>query len=314
MTVVYGAGYLLRSTIDRDTGIFIEDEPADCRHDRIWWIEPNGRRWEWPMGQPAGVEGRGIPPIVLDEQPLLGDGVSQGSPTFGAREIVIPFKMLGLPEDIRREIRQWGKALAADRRQGTLLVQSLVNDERQIACRYSGGFTLVENLNVYVTQAVVFRAAQPFWEDAAETVLSWSPVTENTNFFPISNPDTGSFITISQGNVITTATIENNGDMPAWPIWEITGPGSGLVQLVNADTGETIQFSRSLALGETITIDTRPGIKTVRAADGSNEFRSLGLSQLFALAPGATTVYLSVGGAETETTIKLRFRRQWLTA
>lgn len=313
MTVVYGAGYLLRTRLDATTGDVLSDV-AQCRQDTIEWIDPSGRHWPWPMGQPSGIEGRGIPPITIDEQAVIGDGVSQGTPTFGAREVVIPFKILGQSHEIRRINQKWAAALAADRREGTLLVKSLLNDERQLRCRYGGGFTWVETINVYTTAAIVFRAAQPFWEDAAETVRVWAPTTENTSFFPIPNLITGSFITLSQGDVITTAAVENDGDVAAWPIWEITGPGSGVVKLVNSDTGETIQFSRSLAPGETITIDTRPGIKTVRAADGSNEFRSLGSSQLFALAPGVTNVAVSVGGAEIGTQIKLRFRRQWLTA
>lgn len=310
-TIVYGAGYLLRSTIQVPGA---STDPNTCRMDAIEWIDPTGRHWPWPMGQPAGVEGRGIPPIQLDEQAIIGDGVSQGTPTFGAREIHIPFKVLDQSQEVRRQIRAWARALAADRREGTLLVRSVLNDERQISCRYGGGFTFVENLNVYATAAVTFRAAQPFWEDATETIEQWAAVTETTNFFPIPNPGTGSFITVSQGNVITSAVINNGGDMQAWPIWEITGPGSGIIRLFNADTGETIAFSRSLMPGETITIDTRPGKKTVRAADGSNEFSSLGMSQLFALAPGETNVQISVGGAEVGTTIRLRYRRQWLTA
>lgn len=309
MTVVYGAGYLLRTTINGP-------DPDACRMDAIEWITPEGVSWPWPMGQPAGVEGRGIPPIVMDEQAIIGDGVSQGSPTFGAREITIPFKFQDHAPEVRRLVREWASALAADplRRPGVLKVSSVLNDERQISCRYSAGFTFVESVNVYVTAAVTFRAAQPFWEDTTESGVVWAATTENTSFFPIPNPTTGSFITLSQGDVITTDTVINSGDMPAWPIWEVTGPGSGVINIVNLDTGETIGFSRSLQPGETITIDTRPGIKTVTAADGSNEFRSLGLSQLFALTPGATNVALSVGGAELGTAIRLRFRRQWLTA
>lgn len=311
MAVVYGAAYFLRTLIQEPGAI---TDPNTCRMDAIVWIDPSGRDWPWPMGQPAGVEGRGIPPIQMDEQAIIGDGVSQGEPTFGAREITIPFKVLDQSQTTRRLVRAWAQALAADRRQGTLLVKSLLNDERQISCRYGGGFTFVENMNVYATAAVTFRAAQPFWEDSTETIEEWAAVAETTNFFPIPNPDTGSFITLSQGNVITTAAVHNGGDMAAWPIWEVTGPGSGIIRIANADTGEVISFSRSLAPGETITIDTRPGIKTVRAADGSNEFGSLGVSQLFALAPGPTNVEISVGGAEVGTSIRLRFRRQWLTA
>lgn len=309
---VVGPGYLERSTITLTPPTRLP-EPR-CRLDEIVWISPDGTWWHWPMNQPAGIEGRGLPPVIIDEQDVLGDGASQGTPRFGVREIHIPFHYASTQTLVRRKIRAWAAALAADRRLGTILVRTMLNDERQISCRYASGFEMVEANNRWVTAGITFRCPEPFWEDATPIIETWSPTTETKKFFPIPNPTTGSFITLSQGNLITEVTVNNSGDMEAWPVWRITGPGSGQVKLEHVESGQIIEFSRSLGPGETITIDTRPGVKTVMADDGSNEFRSLSSSQLFSLPPGDNTLRFSIGGAETDTTVELSYRRQWLTA
>lgn len=88
-------------------------------------------------------------------------------------------------------------------------------------------------------------------------------------------------------------TVTNPGSSEAYPVFRITGPGT-LRGLVNLTTGQEILFDAlSVATGETVTVDLRPGRKTVRSSiRGSLLFSVLAGSELasWALLPGSNSV------------------------
>jgi hypothetical protein len=60
------------------------------------------------------------------------------------------------------------------------------------------------------------------------------------------------------------ARLANAGSVDAWPVWRITGPVQGPT-ITNLDTGAVLRFDStwSVPAGQTIEIDTRPGMRTV---------------------------------------------------
>jgi hypothetical protein len=60
------------------------------------------------------------------------------------------------------------------------------------------------------------------------------------------------------------ARLANAGSVDAWPVWRITGPVQGPT-ITNLDTGAVLRFDPtwSVPAGQTIEIDTRPGVRTV---------------------------------------------------
>lgn len=66
-----------------------------------------------------------------------------------------------------------------------------------------------------------------------------------------------------------TETPVNNGDHEAWPVFTITGPGV-LSSIENTVTGKYILFNLTVYAGETVTIDLRPGHKSITSNGRGN--------------------------------------------
>ena len=66
----------------------------------------------------------------------------------------------------------------------------------------------------------------------------------------------------------------SESDAPSYPVWTITGPGDSLV-LTNNTTGRTIEVNSPVADNQTIVIDTRPGMQSVRSGSGTNLMHTL---------------------------------------
>jgi hypothetical protein len=112
-----------------------------------------------------------------------------------------------------------------------------------------------------------------------------------------------------------TGYIVNNGTAPCYPVITIacTADECTLQEVANATTHQTIRFNKPMQIGETITIDCRPGREDVRS-----DFPSPGGSQVavgqpsdlgnFCLLPGNNKVSVYAPGTGATVTIKLRWR------
>lgn len=89
-------------------------------------------------------------------------------------------------------------------------------------------------------------------------------------------------------------TVVNAGDLVAWPVITIRGPvAQPALSLVG--TGLTLQLDTSLAYDQVVTVDTRPGYRTVTRQDGASlagSVRGASLADFF-LAPGSTVIHYS---------------------
>jgi hypothetical protein len=83
-------------------------------------------------------------------------------------------------------------------------------------------------------------------------------------------------------------------------VWTVAGPGS-LVKLVNNGNGQALYFPAiALGSGETITIDTRPGVKAVLLNNGTNMYPLLDpTSALWPLLRGANSIRLEMSGVDS---------------
>lgn len=82
-------------------------------------------------------------------------------------------------------------------------------------------------------------------------------------------------------------TINNTGSANGYPVMAITGPGR-LLYLINYTTNQVIYFDITLVVGESLTIDLRPGYKTI-----TSSFRNNMISGV--LAGALTNFYLRPG-------------------
>lgn len=267
-----------------------------------------------------GISGRGMPPIRISEEVVpLQPGARLRDLQHGVRDVAVPvvFYAESLTE-VRAILRGVMRTFDPTRGDGILRVLTPDGVERDLNCRYQGGFEIVEappDRGISQTQAgqqgvLVFRAFDPYWYDTAPLVETYTLGAVTGQFFPIPNPTTGSFVTLVASEVFTTVTIVLDTDLNAWswPIWTIEGPASGIV-LRNLTTGAAIDLGAAggltLDAGEVATLDLRPGVKSLTLGDGTNLYPYLtNASQLWPLGP-TQEVQIELTGATSDTEVTL---------
>lgn len=277
----------------------------------VEWIDPDGvtttLQVEWD------VSGRFAPPIAMEEDGVPEQpGMRLRAVRHEARDFALP---LYITADSQTELRTATRALVATmdptRGDGRIRITGPGGDPREITCRYQGGLEMSERLGdtsgPEMQRAVaMFRAHDPYWYDTSETVdpftigapSSWFP------FFPLR---------LGASELYATVTIDNLGDVAAWPVWQIQGPGSDIT-LRNLTTGKSLSLAVNLG-ADAVTIDTRPGRKSVvRTIDGANLFGSLSLtSSLWPLQRGVNIVRVEMALATTDSAVQLSRKHAYLT-
>lgn len=283
------------------------------------WIDADGAAYSLDTGGVKvlqGVEGRYMPPVDHVEQEVpLQPGARLRRVKTKVREVTLPVAFTAADESgLRTMLRTWAYRLLPDRGDGQLRVMAPGGGQRVLFCRYSDGLEIVQdpgNATRRLQKAVlVFRAHDPYWQDAADTTLTFTSEDHDSSgsffpFFPLTLLASESFVTV---------TITNGGDVSAWPVWRITGPAANPVVLRNTTTGKRLEVARDVGTGEVITIDTRPGVKTVRLNDDTNLYGDLSVdSALWELVRGGNVVAVEFAGATDATRVDLSYRQRYLT-
>lgn len=276
----------------------------------IVWVDPSGS--EFPFDQSRGVtvtrgiSGRGMPPVVNVADQVAGlDGSRPRLSRAHDREVVLPLAFIG--EGWLGQVRELATMLDPRRGDGKLRVTS-GGVTRELVCRYSQGLELVEELPHIQRAPLVFVGHDPLWRDVTPTVR----LVDIAALAFLKDPwfDWSLVGSTALGRFV----IDNDGDDVAWPVWIVQGPG-GPVTLTNDTTGEVIEVDVSLAAGEQLRIDTRPGAKTVVGPADENLYPQLSdRSVLWPLVRGAQTVTVTLPDAEAGVSnVRLEYRRRWLS-
>lgn len=286
--------------------------------DELSWIDADGT--EHPLTATPqfrklqGWIGRFMPPIsfVEDEVPLQ-PGARLRNVKTTARDVDIPIMVKGTGEiDLRNNIRLLLQYIDPNRGDGRLRITAPDGSQRDLYCRYSSGMEGHESKDttipwIWMTLILTFRAFDPYWygvQTQVQTYTTGQPAT----FFPFFP------LRLSSSSVFADATINNQGDVETWPEWVITGPGSQIV-LHNLTTGETITLNVTLGIGETVTIDTSPGNKTVKKNDGTNLYSQMTFdSSLWAIQKGSNSIQIEMSSSTTTSSVQLTFRERYLGA
>jgi phage-related protein len=277
----------------------------------VEWIDPDGvsttLEVEWD------VSGRGAPPVRMDEEDVPGQpGSRLRAVRHGARDFALPLWITSDTEtNLRTEVRSLIASMDPTRGDGRIRVTGPGGDQREIVCRYQGGLELSETLGdtsgpLLQRAPAMFRAHDPYWADVSPTVTEWELGQAPGSFFPIFP------IRLSSSEVFALDTVTNAGDVDAWPVWTITGPGSG-IRMANLTTGKAWGFTVDLGTGESLTIDTRPGVKTVIHSSGANWWQYLSsTSRLWSLRRGVNSLRIEMGSATAESHVALSRTHKYL--
>lgn len=281
----------------------------------VEWIDASGTpsvlEVEWD------VQGRFAPPIAMEEEGVPGQpGTLLRSVRHLPRDFSLPLWITAASEAaLRTALRELIATMDPIRGAGTVRVTGPGGDQREIVCHYRGGLEMSERLGntsgpLLQRGIATFRAHDPYWQDTTDTSAGpWEIGTAPGSFFPFFP------LRLSSSEIFAADTVINLGDVDAWPVWTITGPGSA-ISLYNVTTGKLLTLNATITAGSSVVIDTRPGHKTVTRSDGVNLYSSLSsVSNLWPLQPGANQIQIEMGGAAADvSSVSLLRRHRYLTA
>jgi phage-related protein len=183
--------------------------------------------------------------------------------------------------------------------------------ERVLTCRYRSGLSSdgqgEDQYTNYIKGVIDFYASDPYFYAASPTIMQvsgdWSP----RSFFPILP------VLIANSTNSASATLSNGGDVDAWSIITITGPGSYFC-ITNHTSGKFIIINTTILAGETLIIDTRPRTRGVRDGNGVNKFDYLSAdSALFPMIRGSNFVEIEIVGGSASTSVKVQYTPAFFT-
>lgn len=277
------------------------------------WIDPNGVQTVLDVDWQA--KGRFMPPPRFVTTQVPGQsGERLREVTHGPRKFTVRLVITAATEPLLRTAqRNLVDAMDPTQGDGTFRVQSPLGDVREITCRYLEGLDLnegAEDSGITMQKAdVTFYAVDPYWRGSSSTSASWD-VGQTPTFFPVPP------FRLTSSQIAVDATILNDGSTEAWPVWTIAGPGS-VITLRNLTTGKLLKLTTtSLNATESISIDTRPGYKTIRKNDGTSLWSDVDLtvSSMWPLAKGNNAVRLEMSGAISGSSLlTLTFDKQYLS-
>lgn len=286
----------------------------------ILWIDPDGVSTTLHTGSldalfvSWNVHGRFAPPARFTEDGVPEqDGLQLREVLHDAREFSLPFWVRGASEsDLWTKQRALVVSMDPKRGEGVLRITTPVGDQREISCRVVSGLEGAERIGDTTGQLAqsfpaVFRAWNPYWRSVSDNITDYTPGSATGSFFPLFP------LRLTSSEVFADATIVNDGDVDAWPVWTINGTGSGIV-LSNLTTGKSLSLSTFLGVGESLTVDTRPRVKTVTKQDGTNLWTDVSAtSTLWPLVKGTNAIRIQMGAATATSRVRLARRNQYLT-
>lgn len=247
-------------------------------HNLHTWTGWDGSVWDICTGVSgvsllAGVEGMLEPPIIhyTADSPAVYGAFWRGW-TAEKRDVLWPLEVfhdggsidwIQLNRRFRRSLHP-GKA-------GRWSIQQPDGQVRSLTMRFSGngsqGFDMAPELFGWADYAITFQAVDPFWYGQPVTQTFQGP--EQKLFFGGGNPgdaESAPPFYISRGSSFATASISNDGDVEAWPVWTVQGPCTTATVGVGAST---ITIPVTLSAGQSITLDTDPRVQQAFRENGT---------------------------------------------
>jgi hypothetical protein len=255
----------------------------------------------------SGVTGLGLPPVSVQWLEGAGDGAVFRGTRVQTRDIDIPVEILALDRgDLQVKLSRLALVLAGG---CTLILQDDDGTQwRTDVWRVGGGeYTYGEDTigkNEFQT-VLTLRAGDPYFTSSVQQVRTISGAGTANAFL-----STLVTMTVAPSQAIGSIDLSNTGDAPAYPVWEVRGPGDHFV--ATSPTGEVIKWNGTLAAAQKLVIDTRKG--TVTDETGANRYDLLDTAPRFwTVAPGNSTAGASLLNTTSASQITCSwYPRKWM--
>lgn len=282
-------------------------------------------RWVWYAASGATIELTGLADDLEIERGTSGiympplrvvKDIIPGQPGRLTRQVFhdvreVTFPLIALPnnvEDMENLIEKLVRFMDPTKGPGVLRRVARDGSYTDLFCRYAGGLE-VSGMGasgpILQRANLIFQADDPYWY--GEVVTQSYTGGDTQSWFPFPP------LTLGNANVIGDIAINSDSDVETWPVWTIKGPGVN-PELHNLTTEQstTMILPAPLGVSDLITIDTRPGVKSVIGPDGTSWRRYLTDRALWGLVPGYNDISLALPDATNDSYVSLSYRSRLL--
>lgn len=246
--------------------------------------------------------GFGIPPAQVRIEASAGDGGVYRHSKKGVRDIDMAVTIIGTDRaDVQTKLRRLSRLLQDT--SGPTLVKAnySTGESLSLEAHYVGGAESQWGSNagqVWNRWLLSFQCPTPYWESG--TTEEFTVTTGNTGRGLLPQLTK---LKVTSSQVFGVITVDNEGDVPAYPTWYLRGPLSD----INITNGtQSISFDESILEGETITINTETG--EVTDDGGVNRYSMLSPApKFFRIPPGESSVVINAVAATAEAEARLEY-------
>ncbi|MGI5530150.1 phage distal tail protein [Streptomyces syringium] len=253
----------------------------------------------------AGLTGLGLPAVNVQWLEGAGDGARHRGQRVLPRDIDMPLDIVGWDRQHLSElVSRLARALAGE---CTLVVIDADGVPWTTpVVRVGGGEVSLEGGGNDVQTVISFRAPDPYF---TASDVSTQTVGGERGAAPLLSSLTSLPLAASQA--IGDIQLDNVGDVPAYPVWTVYGPGRDL-SVTSPDGKETLRWQGTLGASETLIVDTRAG--TVKDGKGTNRYADLAPAPRFwTVPPGVSTATVRLLDTTADSRVECSWRpRKWM--
>lgn len=244
----------------------------------------------------TGLRGLGIPATDVRIDNSASDGGVWRSSRRAVRELDMPVVVLGLNRaDVESKLRRLSNALSDRYGIPKLLAEYTDGSAYELEIHYTGGAetSFGEDAgSTFCRWVLSVQAPDPFWTSRTATQFTLSYQSAVRGLLPNLQQ-----LQVSPSQLSGSFTIDNPGDVEAYPVWTLEGAATELSVTRN---GVGFTLTETLVSTDRRVIDTRNA--TVVSQSGANKYAKLAAApKLFPLPPGLSTVNIQVSGADSST-------------
>ena len=290
---------------------------------QIGYLDPDGGYWNlsdltmangYACTGIAGIEGL---PVSIQTLPLL-DGtaftdVYIPQPGTIALGVIVGTPIGGSQNDYYKLLDRIVRAFLTRRKEapapGYLVIERPDGTSRQIAVYVTSGLNTPDVGIHHTVYALTLQTPDPYWSDQNQRSMTFA-ISNAAGILPLLP------IRLAAGSVTGAVTITNTGTAPAYPIWNITGPGTPTMQ--NLTTGRKWSLNAPIPAGQVVQVQTKPGTQMAyNVTTATNIWDSLVLSSLrdlWGLMGGDNQVSIAMAGSSLATSVTLSWTARWSRA